>query len=136
MVAAEETRSLFDGDWPEPRRVFREPWQARAFAMTIALSERGLFSLREFQAALVNRVHSFEKSACLAGTDDYYTTWIQALEDLLASKDLLPEGRLAFFEHLVVDDAESRKLHQHMSSRDESGLLRIEPISVDWGLRS
>lgn len=134
MVDFQATDLLVEDNWPEHHRVFGEPWQARTFAITLALSERGLFSLRDFQAALVDRVRGFEKSACVAGTDDYYTLWMQALEDLLASRHLLPEDRLALFERQAIDDAESRKIHQRMSSRDETGRLRIEPISVDWGL--
>ena len=37
-----------DGDGP----VFREPWEAQAFAMTLALHERGLFKWPEWAAAL------------------------------------------------------------------------------------
>ena len=38
------------GDDGEP--VFREPWEAQAFAMTLALYERGLFTWTEWAAAL------------------------------------------------------------------------------------
>ena len=35
--------------------VFREPWEAQAFAMTLALHERGLFTWPEWAAALARR---------------------------------------------------------------------------------
>src|SRR4051794_10076366 len=41
--------------------VFREPWEAQAFAMTLALYERGLFTWREWAAALsaaINRAQA------------------------------------------------------------------------------
>lgn len=113
--------------------VFAEPWQARAFALALALSERGLFSLRDFQVALIGRINSYEKGQCIAGTGDYYTRWIEALEDLLAQKELLPSERLSRLEHEVVEDAQSRKVHQLMNSRDENGRLRIVPLLVDPG---
>ena len=113
--------------------VFAEPWQARAFALALALSERGLFSLRDFQAALIERITWFEKSQCIAGTADYYTRWIEALEDLLSHKNMLPIERLSLLEREVVDDAASRKVHQRMTSRDENGRLRIAPLVVDPG---
>src|ERR1700675_2340238 len=113
--------------------VFAEPWQARAFALALALSERGLFSLRDFQAALIERITSFEKSQCIAGTADYYTRWIEALQDLLAQKDMLPSDRLSLLERDVAEDATSRKVHQRMTSRDENGRLRIAPLVVDPG---
>jgi nitrile hydratase accessory protein len=113
--------------------VFAEPWQARAFALTLALSERGMFSLRDFQAALIARITSFEKSQCIVGTADYYTRWIEALEYLLGQKSMLPTDRLANLEQYVIDDAESRKVHQRMTSRDKNGCLRIAPLLIDAG---
>jgi nitrile hydratase accessory protein len=112
---------------------FAEPWQARVFALALALSERGMFSLRDFQAALIGRITAFEKGHCITGTNDYYTRWIEALEDMLMQKSMLPTDRLSHLERHVVDDAESRKLHQRMTSRDENGRLRITPLLVDPG---
>lgn len=111
--------------------VFGEPWAARAFALTLALSERELFTLKDFQAALIRRVGSFERAACLTGDTDYYTQWIEALGDLLAERGVLSEARLEWLEEQVVDDAASRKAHQHASSRDANGRLRIAPLVID-----
>jgi hypothetical protein len=97
------------------------------------LSESGMFSLRDFQVALIARIMAFEKSQCIVGTADYYTRWIEALEDLLSQRSMLPANRLSHLERDVVDDAESRKVHQRMTSRDENGRLRIAPLLVDPG---
>ena len=67
------------GDAP----VFAEPWQAEAFAMTIALNERGLFSWAEWAAALSAEVK--QPAAAMDGSD-YYDCWLRALEKLLAAK--------------------------------------------------
>lgn len=62
---------------------FAEPWESRAFALAVALCEAGVFTWREFQAALVARI---------AGQDDtsirwcYYGQWLGALEDVLAGR--------------------------------------------------
>ncbi len=130
----EDLRELVGGYGTDDDSVFAEPWQARAFALALALSERGLFSLRDFQAALIGRIVSFEESECMAGTADYYTRWIEALEDLLGQKCMLPSGRLSLLEQDVLDDAASRKVHQRMTSRDENGRLKIAPLFVDPGL--
>jgi nitrile hydratase accessory protein len=61
----------------EDAPVFAEPWQAQAFAMTVALHERGLFSWTEWAAALGEE---------LTAGDDYYIAWLRALEKLLAEK--------------------------------------------------
>lgn len=135
MDVNQEITDLRDlvGRYGTEDHVFAEPWQARAFALALVLSERGMFSLRDFQAALIARITAFEKSKSIAGTADYYTRWIEALEDLLSQRSMLPADRLSYLERNAVDDAESRKIHQRMTSRDENGRLRIAPLLVDSG---
>jgi len=71
-----------DDDGP----VFREPWEAQAFAMTLALHERGLFTWPEWAAALAAEI----KRAQAAGDPDtgetYYSHWLAALERIVAEK--------------------------------------------------
>ncbi len=71
-----------DGDTP----VFREPWEAQAFAMALALHERGLFSWTEWAATLGEEI----KRAQAAGDPDtgetYYRHWLATLERMLAHK--------------------------------------------------
>src|SRR5882672_167824 len=66
--------------------VFREPWEARAFAMALALHERGLFTWPEWAATLGEEI----KRAQAAGDPDtgetYYRHWLAALERLVAEK--------------------------------------------------
>ena len=57
--------------------VFAEPWQATAFAMTLALHERGLFAWSEWAERLGAEVKL---------GDAYYDCWLRALEALLADK--------------------------------------------------
>ena len=71
-----------DADGP----VFREPWEAQAFALAVALHERGLFTWSEWAAALGAEI----KRAQAAGDPDtgetYYLHWLAALERLVAEK--------------------------------------------------
>lgn len=81
--AAQEVPSIpRDADGP----VFREPWQAQAFAMALALHERGVFTWPEWAAALSVEI----KRAQAAGDPDtgetYYLHWLAALEKLVAEK--------------------------------------------------
>jgi len=62
---------------------FAEPWQAEAFAMTVALHEKGLFSWTEWAEALSSEVN---RPDAAADGHDYYEHWLAALEKLLASK--------------------------------------------------
>jgi nitrile hydratase accessory protein len=63
-------------DSTEP--VFREPWEARAFAIALRLHERGLFTWPEWAAAL-----SDEIAAAGAQRQPYYAHWLHALESLV-----------------------------------------------------
>jgi nitrile hydratase accessory protein len=66
--------------------VFREPWEAQAFAMALALHARGVFTWGEWAAALAAEI----KRAQAAGDPDtgetYYLHWLAALERLVAEK--------------------------------------------------
>jgi len=66
--------------------IFREPWEAQAFAMTLALHERGLFSWPEWATALAAQIAAAQASGDpdLGGT--YYHHWLAALEKLVATK--------------------------------------------------
>ena len=79
--------------------VFREPWEAQAFAMTLALHERGLFSWPEWAATLGEEI----KRAQAAGDPDtgetYYRHWLNALERIVAAKGLADVTMLARYRH-------------------------------------
>jgi nitrile hydratase accessory protein len=66
--------------------VFREPWEAQAFAMALSLHERGLFTWTEWAAALADEI----KRAQAGGDPDdgrtYYRHWLATLEKLVAAK--------------------------------------------------
>jgi nitrile hydratase accessory protein len=66
--------------------VFREPWEAQAFAMALALHARGLFAWPEWAAMLAEEI----KRAQAAGDPDtgetYDRHWLNTLERMVASK--------------------------------------------------
>jgi nitrile hydratase accessory protein len=75
--------------------VFGEPWEAQAFAMALALHERGLFSWTEWAATLAHEI----KRSQVAGDPDrgntYYRHWLNALERLVAEKNVAGAAQLA-----------------------------------------
>lgn len=71
--------------------VFSEPWQAQAFAMVVALHERGVFSWSEWAEALSSQVKG--PTAAVDGRD-YYEHWLAALEKLLAQKSVAARGEV------------------------------------------
>jgi nitrile hydratase accessory protein len=74
--------------------IFKAPWEAHAFAMTLSLHARGVFQWREWADALAAELAA---AAARGEPDDgthYYEHWLAALEKLVAKKDLIPEGEL------------------------------------------
>ena len=71
-----------DDDGP----VFGEPWQAQAFAMALALHERGLFSWSEWAAALAQEIKRAQASGDPDTGESYYRHWLATLEKLIAEK--------------------------------------------------
>ena len=69
-------------DRDEP--VFREPWEARAFAMAVALNEKGLFTWSEWAQALGHEIAAAPPDEA----DHYYEHWLAALEKITAAKGL------------------------------------------------
>ena len=63
---------------------FREPWEAQAFAMTLALQERGLFTWPEWSQALAAQIATARGDGETA--DAYYRHWLAALEQLVSAK--------------------------------------------------
>ena len=65
--------------------VFSEPWEARAFAMAVALNEQGLFTwpqwAERFGAAL-------KANTADGGCLSYYQVWLQTIEAIMAERKI------------------------------------------------
>ena len=68
-----------DGENP----VFNEPWEARAFAMTLALHERGVFTWPQWAEALSRQIAEARAAGDADLGDTYYQHWLRALESLV-----------------------------------------------------
>jgi len=68
--------------------VFREPWEAQAFAMTLALHERGLFSWTDWAQALAAQIAAAQVAGDADLGDTYYRHWLAALEGLITAKGI------------------------------------------------
>ena len=66
--------------------VFREPWEAQAFAMALSLHERGLFSWNEWAATLAEEIKRAQANGDPDLGNTYYRHWLAALERLVAAK--------------------------------------------------
>ena len=90
--------------------VFREPWEAQAFSMALALHQRGVFTWPEWAAALADEI----KHAQAAGDPDtgetYYRHWLATLERLVTEKGVASEQTLARYRD-AWDRAADRTPH-------------------------
>jgi nitrile hydratase accessory protein len=66
--------------------VFREPWEAKAFAMAVRLAEQGVFTWAEWTEALSGEIAVARAAGEPDLGDTYYMYWMHALEALLAQK--------------------------------------------------
>jgi nitrile hydratase accessory protein len=90
--------------------VFREPWEAEAFAMTLALHERGLFAWSEWTAVLVDEIKRAQASGDPDTGDTYYRHWLAALERIVAEKGITDAAALARYR-AAWDHAADRTPH-------------------------
>ena len=66
--------------------VFDEPWQAKAFAMTVKLHEQGLFSWEEWASVLSDAIKTAQDAGDPDLGDTYSDHWLSALERLVTEK--------------------------------------------------
>jgi nitrile hydratase accessory protein len=90
--------------------VFEAPWQAHAFAMTLALNERGVFTWSEWATALSEEIRSAQRAGDSDRGDTYYDHWLKALEALVARKDITSNVELARYER-AWNNAAQRTVH-------------------------
>ena len=95
MKLADSPHLPRDADGP----VFQAPWQAQAFAMTLSLYERGVFTWPEWADALARRIAQAQREGDADLGDTYYVHWLAALEDLVAHKAVASPGELQRLQH-------------------------------------
>jgi nitrile hydratase accessory protein len=71
---------------PEPGAdgpAFNEPWEARTFAMVLALHQQGMFTWPQWAAALARQIDLAQAAGDPDLGDSYYRHWLLALESLV-----------------------------------------------------
>jgi len=96
MTAAESTEksaSLFLHN-EEDTPVFREPWEAQAFALALRLHEQGHFSWTEWAEALSGEIAEATRRGEDNSGENYYRHWLRALESLVTQSGLASKSDL------------------------------------------
>jgi nitrile hydratase accessory protein len=100
--------------------VFREPWEAQAFAMVVLLHQQGLFTWTEWADALSAQIAAVKARGAADTGADYYRHWLGALEQLLADKGIASADVL-------------RRRGEHLLAHWPSGhdhVARREPVAI------
>ena len=108
MTAAPELLPGQPRDGTEP--VFSEPWQAKGFALALALHQRGLFTWNEWADALARQIGLAQARGDADLGDTYYHHWVAALESLVAAKGASSGQELECYR-LAWDHAADRTPH-------------------------
>ncbi len=90
--------------------VFAEPWQAKGFAIVLALHERGLFTWAEWAQALAEQIAAAQAGGDADLGDTYYRHWVAALEAIVARKGASSAVELQRCQH-AWDHAAERTPH-------------------------
>ena len=79
--------------------VFRAPWHAQIFALTVHLNETGLFSWPDWaeRFSSVLAAHGLDRD--LDGGEDYFNAWLEALEAMLTERDVAGAKELHDLKH-------------------------------------
>ena len=98
--------------------VFRQPWEARAFAMVVKMHGQGHFTWNEWVEQLSGVIA--EESERDPGDDGsrYYYHWLKACERLLEAKGISSSAEISERERLV-----SRQAHE---SHQGGGALQFQ----------
>ncbi len=109
---AVETRAGIPRDSEGP--VFREPWEARAFALAVALSQQGVFSWSEWATALAAEIAQAQRRGAPDTGETYYLHWLAALERLVTDKQVTTAATLertrAAWDHAADRTPHSRPI--------------------------
>ncbi|SDP51745.1 nitrile hydratase accessory protein [Afipia sp. GAS231] len=90
--------------------VFREPWEAHAFAMALTLHDRGVFTWTEWASALAAEIKRAQANGDPDTGETYYRHWLATLETLVAEKGVATSETLNRYRN-AWDHAADRTPH-------------------------
>ncbi|MET0444812.1 MAG: nitrile hydratase accessory protein [Pseudorhodoplanes sp.] len=94
VAAVRATTAIPDIPQDDDGPVFRAPWEAQAFAMAVALHERGVFTWTEWAAALAAQIKRAQADGDADTGETYYRHWLATLEGLIADKGVTTAATL------------------------------------------
>lgn len=75
--------------------VFNAPWEAEAFAMTLALHKKGAFTWSQWAKVLSSEIDRAQANGDPDLGDTYYQHWLAALERIVVEQGITNQKQLA-----------------------------------------
>lgn len=92
--------------------VFREPWEARAFALAVSLRDHGLFTWPEWAEQLGATIAAARAEGRVDTGDAYYRHWLACLETLAVRKGLVT------LQGLTDGKQQAHEAHQRLHAHE------------------
>ena len=97
--------------------VFREPWEAQAFALAVKLHEAGCFTWTEWARCISEEIAAARRRGDPDLGDTYYHHWLRALERLVVEKRIAAPEALATRAAALIG-ASAADPHDHDHNHD------------------
>jgi nitrile hydratase accessory protein len=94
-----QSHATVQGSADSASRVFHEPWEAQAFAMTLLLEARGAFSWTEWAEVLGEEIRQAQRAGDPDSGETYYRHWLAALEGMVTAKGIASPAALLEARH-------------------------------------
>lgn len=98
-----------------PEQPFRAPWEAQAFALTVALHKAGRFTWPDWTAALAAEIALAERSGEPGPDRSFYRCWLSALEKLVVAHALAGDAELRVRR---IECSANAAAHAHAARRE------------------
>lgn len=139
MISLTQGLDAAIADEPLSSITFQLPWTARAFAIMLAASKAGHFTLKTFQKNLITTISAAEADGkSIVSEEDYYTCWVEALTDLLESSQIISDQQLIVAEkkvrsRLIALQHDHSHEHSHDHSHQHSHQHLPKPLAMESG---
>jgi nitrile hydratase accessory protein len=112
--------------------VFREPWEAEAFAITLSLHQRGFITWSEWAESLAAQIGTAQAAGDADLGDSYYRHWLAALEGPVAAKGASSIEELIRYQRAWAHAADRTPGVLRRSAHAATGkqLLSGQPVGV------
>ena len=98
--------------------VFREPWEAQAFALVVSLHKAGRFTWPEWVATVAEEIRQAPVGEPDLGLS-LYRHWLAALEKITIAKSLATDSELRVRR---IECEANARTHVHVAKREPIGI--------------